>query len=469
MTEVQVRPVRFTGRVDRMREFLTVLGLAPRVESERGGWVDLAAGSGLVALHDAATSDTGGRPGETRLSFEVADLRVVADALRTAGFGEPASWDESYGRMLAVRDPLGELVLLDERSDDDYGYRRHRPRPDGRLHVLPLRYARATDYAPFLAALGLTARPGGSDWWQVYEGPGGRVALHPPAPSEGTSEHPPARSEQTGKHPPAAGMAGEHSPAADEKAAGYRPAAAEAAGARGGPQPPSPAPAGVGDGGEPGQAGAELVFETAEPLTALVSRLRAAGYRDARVAQEESGPVALVTDPDGQVVTVHPAPYLVRPAAPADVPALRALGERVVADTYEPIAGPDYVRYVLDRWWQPQQLAESMRRTSTFVAEAAGRVVGTANLGRTADGVPVMWKLYVDPVMHGQGVGSALLSAVLAALPPDADRLALSHLAGNVRAAEFYRRRGFRPWRVEPDPAGWPDQVWLTLPATADR
>jgi GNAT superfamily N-acetyltransferase len=425
MTEVEVRPVRFTDRVDRMREFLTVLGLAPRVESERGGWVDLAAGSGLVAVHDAATSDTGGRAGETRLSFEVADLRAVADALRTAGFGEPASWDESYGRMLAVRDPLGELVLLDERSDDDYGYRRHRPRPDGRLHALPLRFARAAGYAPFLAALGLTARPGGSDWWQVYEGPGGRVALHPPAPSEGTGGQPPAPAEQAGE------------------------------------QPPAPA--------EASHAGVELVFETAEPLTALVSRLRAAGYRDARVKQEEFGPVALVTDPDGQVVTVHPAPYLVRPAAPADVPALRALGERVVAATYEPIAGPDYVRYVLDRWWRPEQLAESMRRTSTFVAEAAGGVVGTANLGRTADGVPVMWKLYVDPVMHGQGVGSALLSAVLAVLPPDADRLALSHLAGNVHAADFYRRRGFRPWRVEPDPAGWPDQVWLTLPATADH
>ena len=70
---IVVRPVRFTDDVAAMQAFLELLGLQPRIEFNRPGWVDLAGSAGLVALHDAATSATGGVHGETRLSFEVDD------------------------------------------------------------------------------------------------------------------------------------------------------------------------------------------------------------------------------------------------------------------------------------------------------------------------------------------------------------------------------------------------------------
>jgi hypothetical protein len=37
MTRIVVRPVRFTDSVGQMQHFLEILGLRPRIESERGG------------------------------------------------------------------------------------------------------------------------------------------------------------------------------------------------------------------------------------------------------------------------------------------------------------------------------------------------------------------------------------------------------------------------------------------------
>jgi hypothetical protein len=157
MNHVEIRPLRFTDRVAEVRAFLESLGMHARVESDGGGWVDLVAGAGMVALHDAATSDTGGRPGETRLSFEADDVTELSDRLVDAGFDDPAVWDEAYGRVLAI-DVGDQRIWIDERSDDPYGYQWHRPRPNDRLKVTPI--VTVPDPAPwqdFLVALGGTA------------------------------------------------------------------------------------------------------------------------------------------------------------------------------------------------------------------------------------------------------------------------------------------------------------------------
>ena len=103
---IVVRPVRFTDDVASMQAFLEVLGLQPRISFNRPGWVDLAGSAGLVALHDAATSATGGVHGETRLSFEVDDAEAAAKALQEQGIATTVI-DESWGRILELTDPLG--------------------------------------------------------------------------------------------------------------------------------------------------------------------------------------------------------------------------------------------------------------------------------------------------------------------------------------------------------------------------
>ena len=186
---VVVRPIRFTDRLPQMRAFLETLGLRARVESERGGWVDMVAGAGMVALHTAATSNTGARDGETRLSFEVRDLDVLADWLRRAGFTDATVWDEAYGRVLSVTDPLGDPIWVDGYNDDDYGFRVYEPERDARLSVMPIRFFEQVDrMTDFFEALGLTARLA-DHGVNVYGGHTGLVCVHSPIP-EGDSTGP---------------------------------------------------------------------------------------------------------------------------------------------------------------------------------------------------------------------------------------------------------------------------------------
>jgi hypothetical protein len=242
-----VRPLRFTADVDAMRAFLEALGLRTRIESERGGWADLVAGAGMVALHDAKSSDTGGQPGETRLSFEAADLDPLAKALQGAGFSDATVWDESYGRVLSVTDPLGDQVWVDEYNDDTYGFRANDPPRDPRLSVLPVRFADpAGPVGPFLEALGLQPRSvGNNEHWRVWEGHAGLVALHTPSADNGIVD---------------------------------------------------------------GPAAVRLSFETAEPLEEVAQRLDAAGSADADVRPESFGAALYVSGPDGQQVVVHHPP-----------------------------------------------------------------------------------------------------------------------------------------------------------------
>ena len=243
---VVVRPLRFTDDVAAMRAFLQTVGLRPRIEAERGGWVDVVAGAGMVALHSAEISDTGGRPGETRLSFESADLDAVADRLRSAGYDDATIWDESYGRVLSVTDPLGDPIWVDGYDGDNYGFRLHDPERVPGLSVMPIRYTDpAGPMGGFLAALGLQAREeGASAHWWVFGGHTGLVALHTPSPD--------------------------------------------------GPI-------------LPGRGAVQLTFETAEPLTEVERRLRDRGYA-ADVRPEISGEALYVRDPDDQEVVIHDPP-----------------------------------------------------------------------------------------------------------------------------------------------------------------
>lgn len=129
-----------------------MLGLAVHIELEGGGWVDLAAGGGRVALHSATGSDTGGLPGQTRLSFEVDDVETLAVRLIAAGFEDATPYDEAYGRALTVTDPLGDQLIIDERIEDLYGYRLHDAGGAQRsTRVVPVRFTDAgEDYGRHL-------------------------------------------------------------------------------------------------------------------------------------------------------------------------------------------------------------------------------------------------------------------------------------------------------------------------------
>ena len=160
MNDVVIRPLRFTDDVPAMRAFLERLGLRPRIESETGVWVELLAGRGMVALHDAASSSTGGRHGQTNLAFEAADIEQLRDKLESAGYDDATVFDEAFGRVLSLTGPDGMEMWIDERSKDLYGYKRLDSPGDERWQVTPyLTGANQQAWEVFLDLIGAEPRP----------------------------------------------------------------------------------------------------------------------------------------------------------------------------------------------------------------------------------------------------------------------------------------------------------------------
>lgn len=181
VSDIVVMPLRFTDHLPQMRDFLVLLGFSPRV-SRAESWVDLVGGSGMVAVHGAAVSESGARSGDTGLSFEVGDVDVLAARLTAGGFPDVEVYDEAYGRALRVRDHGGAQLTFDERSEDLYGYRRDDPQPEHGIVAMPLRFDPPVGpFADLLAAVGFERFDEGDDqWWRVWSSPaGGLVALHP--------------------------------------------------------------------------------------------------------------------------------------------------------------------------------------------------------------------------------------------------------------------------------------------------
>ena len=124
---VLVRPIRFSNDVSAMATFLEAMGLTASVTSDQGGWATLQARTGGVSLHSAASSDTGGKPGQTSLCFDADDLEGLTGQLQEAGYsgpdGEPLVVnDQAYGRDLAVVVD-GQRLTINGVMDDLYGYR----------------------------------------------------------------------------------------------------------------------------------------------------------------------------------------------------------------------------------------------------------------------------------------------------------------------------------------------------------
>jgi len=159
----------------------------------------------------------------------------------------------------------------------------------------------------------------------------------------------------------------------------------------------------------------------------------------------------------------------VRPAVGDDLSGILSVGHRTWLATYEPLVGPEYVAMGLAKWWTSDVVAASIRKGRTIVAVDGDDVVGVATFGPQGDDF-VLWKLYVLPDNHGNGVGSRLLEAVVErAVEGGHSRIVLSHIEGNAGAARFYARHGFTETHRESGGSDMPVSVWMERPLpTAD-
>lgn len=139
----------------------------------------------------------------------------------------------------------------------------------------------------------------------------------------------------------------------------------------------------------------------------------------------------------------------IRPALPADAPALAALARRVFAATYGiAIPAPTLRDYMRERFTAASFSAQIAADT-LLVAVAAGGLAGYARLDRTpapecvgVQAAVELAQLYVDPKQQGRGLGAALLAGACSAAGAPVWLCAWER---NQRALRFYARHGFAP------------------------
>ncbi len=114
---MKVMPIRYARDVRVSAEFYRALGLEVGSVSRPGGWAELSARAGTLALHVA----DGTNDGSCELAFEADEpLEAVAARLRSAGFAPGDIVDESFGRSLQVPDPDGVVVQVNEHERELY-------------------------------------------------------------------------------------------------------------------------------------------------------------------------------------------------------------------------------------------------------------------------------------------------------------------------------------------------------------
>jgi len=161
--------------------------------------------------------------------------------------------------------------------------------------------------------------------------------------------------------------------------------------------------------------------------------------------------------------TLHGANTTLRPPAEGDVEALARI--RATPEVYQ-------------RWRGGDDLAAAVAgdlndpEVRTFVIEHAGRVVGAIQWGEEED--PdyrhASIDIYIDPAVHGRGLGVDAVRTLARHLIVDHGhhRLVIDPAADNVAAIRSYSKAGFRPVgimrRYERDAdGGWHDCLLMDL------
>jgi ribosomal protein S18 acetylase RimI-like enzyme len=151
--------------------------------------------------------------------------------------------------------------------------------------------------------------------------------------------------------------------------------------------------------------------------------------------------------------------FSIRPATPADLPAIGRLGALLVRTHHEfdprrfMAASPQTEQGYA--WFLGTQLEKP--NIVTLVAEREGSVLGYTYAGVEGPDymslrgpAGVLYDIVVDPAERGRGVGRALLDATLAALHArGVPRVVLSTAEQNEPAQRLFARAGFRRTMIE--------------------
>jgi ribosomal protein S18 acetylase RimI-like enzyme len=160
--------------------------------------------------------------------------------------------------------------------------------------------------------------------------------------------------------------------------------------------------------------------------------------------------------------------FSIRQLTPADAADYRAIrlaalkeSPEAFGSTYETEAGRS-----LSGW------EERLATPGAFAAYVDGKIVGMARFVQDS-GSPKerhkgsVYAMYVAPEARGQGIGSALLSALIEHASGVVEQLRLGVVDTNIAAIRLYQKRGFEIYGTEKRAlktgAGYSDEVLMAL------
>lgn len=139
----------------------------------------------------------------------------------------------------------------------------------------------------------------------------------------------------------------------------------------------------------------------------------------------------------------------VRTAASADIPAIQRVAREAWHAAYGEFVPEPVIEEMLAEWYSDGAVERAVTADEVvyLLAEAGQSVIGYASAGgdpETEPGTAVLSSIYARPDRWGEGVGSALLDAVIGRLRERGhERLRATILADNDVGRIFYDRRGF--------------------------
>jgi len=138
----------------------------------------------------------------------------------------------------------------------------------------------------------------------------------------------------------------------------------------------------------------------------------------------------------------NPRQWVVRRATVDDAAAIAAVASAAWSDTYAGLLHSETIEALVRSAYSPERLVNRITSNHLYVASDDGPVVAFADAQVLSDRI-VLGAIYALPQLRGQGAGTALLKALLAALPPLP--MTADVVADNRKGEVFYERRGFVP------------------------
>jgi ribosomal protein S18 acetylase RimI-like enzyme len=138
--------------------------------------------------------------------------------------------------------------------------------------------------------------------------------------------------------------------------------------------------------------------------------------------------------------------FFIRSAGDADLLQVSALLGRSWHATYDAIYGAEKVAALTASWHSVEALKARLTRPDSefVVADDGTRIAGMAYaaMDRDEGDVVILYQLYVDPDLTGQGIGRDLFAEVETCFPA-AKRMRLEVEPKNEKAIRFYKGLGF--------------------------